>query len=273
MILPGLTTVTTRHLSVEETVNIVCEQGLKGIEWEGIKHVIPGDLNAAENARKLCEANEIVIPSYGSYYRVGMSEETGMPFSSVMETALVLGAPCIRVWAGERDYEESGTAYIGKVVCETLRIADLAGEQGLQLVFEFHGDSLTNTTENALRFAKKVEHPAVTFSWQPPHAVTQRECEESLTAMLPLLNTIHVFQWDMGTHAEEGYTRERYMEERIEWVRHPLSHGLERWRSYLKIADTTGRDHWALLEFSQGDSKVQLIEDAKILLEMLGQIQ
>lgn len=273
MIIPGLTTVTTRHLSVAETVDIACECGLQGIEWEGIKHVIPGDLKAAIDARKRCEAKQIAIPSYGSYYRVGVSEEAGMFFSSVIETAVALGAPCIRIWAGEQDLEKSNETYIGMVVSETLRIADMAAARGLQLVFEFHGDSLTNTTENALIFAKKVEHPAVTFSWQPPHAVSQRESEESLTAMLPLLNTVHVFQWDMGSYLDDGYTRERFMEERIEWVRHPLKQGMERWGSYLKIANTTGRDHWALLEFSKGDSREHLIEDAKTLKQLINMIQ
>ena len=272
MIFPGLTTVTTRHLSVAETVNIASENGLLGIEWEGMKHVVPGDLKAADEARQLCAESQIAIPSYGSYYRVGASEEKGMRFSSVIETAKTLGAPAIRIWAGEQDYDKSTPEYIGGIVRETLRIADLAAAEGLQLIFEFHGDSLTNTTEYTLEFAAKVAHPAITFSWQPPHAVTQQECEGSLTAMLPLLSTIHVFHWDMGSYLERGYTRERFMEERIHWERHPLREGSQRWKSYLRIANTTGKDHWALLEFSRDDSKEHLIEDAKCLRNLIGSI-
>jgi len=157
-------------------------------------------------------------------------------------------------------------------VDETLRIADLAADNGLQLIFEFHGDSLTNTTNYALEFEKKVEHPAVSFSWQPPRAVTQQECEQLLTAMLPLLSMIHVFQWDMGSSLEGGYTRKRFIEERIGWVRHPLKQGIERWKSYLEIANTTGKDHWALLEFTKDDSTEQLYEDANTLKELISSV-
>ena len=90
--------------------------------------------------------------------------------------------------------------------------------------------------------------------------------------MLPLLNTVHVFQWDMGNYVDTGYTRERFMAERIDWVRHPLKHGIDRWLSYLKVASKTGRDHWALIEFSKGDTREQLIEDSKTLLELIGSI-
>ena len=209
------------------------------------------------------------------------------------------------------------------------------GEQGIQLVFEFRCGSLTNTIDNALGFAKKVEHPAVmaiaksylqysverrrsrgsdqrkatpaglwcspglarqraypgyvslkqinpdgvasntprleitfgahsNFSWQPPHAVSQRECEASLTAKHPLLNTIHVSHWGMGGFADDGKTRERFMKERIVCARHPLSHGFERWKSYLRIANTTGRDHWALLKFSKGGRKNQLMKTREL---------
>lgn len=273
MIIPGLTTVTTRHLSVAETVNIASENGLQGIEWEGIKHVIPGELKAADEARRLCESKQIAIPSYGSYYRVGVSEAAGMPFTSVVETARALGAPAIRIWAGERDYDKSSSDSIESIINETLRIADLAAENGLKLIFEFHGDSLTNTTENAIKFSKRVAHQAVSFSWQPPHAVTQTECEQSLTALLPLLNTLHVFHWDMGDYPGRGYTRERFIEERVHWVRHPLREGTRRWQSYFEIAGATGKDHWALLEFVKDESKQQLKEDAATLKELIGMIQ
>ena len=272
MILPGLTTATTRHLSIEETVEVVCESGLQGIEWEANRHVIPGNLEAAEKARALCDSNKLVIPSYGSYYKAGISEESGMPFRTVLDTARALEAPCIRIWAGKQDYDKSNAAYIDRVVSDTLRIADLAAEKEKTLIFEFHSNSLTNTTEYALQFAKQVEHPAVTFSWQPIHTHTQEECERSLSDMLPLLNTVHVFHWNMGLYSNNGYTKEQFVKEGLKWVRHPLCNGSDRWYSYLRIANTTEKKHWALLEFTKDDSNEQLLKDAQTLKSLIEKI-
>jgi sugar phosphate isomerase/epimerase len=272
MIIPGLTTATTRHLSIEETVGIVCESGLQGIEWEANRHVTPGNLEAAEKARALCASNKLVIPSYGSYYKAGVSEESGMPFQSVLDTARALEAPSIRIWAGEQDYEKSDAAYIDIVVSDTLRIADMAAEKEKTLIFEFHSNTLTNTTDYALQFAIQVKHPAVTFSWQPIHTKTQEECENSLSKILPLLNTLHVFHWDMGPYSDRGYTKAQFIQEGLRWIRHPLNKGSDRWRSYLKIANTSTRTHWALLEFTKGDSSEQLCRDAETLRSLLGEI-
>jgi sugar phosphate isomerase/epimerase len=268
MIHPGLTTATTRDLSVEQTLSIACECGLEGIEWEAQKHVPPGDFKAADNARSLCAAEKIIIPSYGSYYTAGVSEEAGMQFSAVLDAARALDAPAIRIWAGDQDYDKSDPTHINDVVRDTLRIADMAAGKGIILIFEFHAHSLTNTAEFAMEFSRKVEHPAVTFSWQPIQAFSQEECKRSLSKML--LSTLHVFHWDMGPYPDRGYTRERFIEEGISWFRHPLEQAVERWRSYLELANTTRKDHWAFLEFTKDDSTDQLLEDAKTLKSLIG---
>jgi 3-dehydroshikimate dehydratase len=265
VIIPGVTSVTTRKLSIEETIDATCAGGLKGIEWEAIKHVRPGDFRAAELARNLCALHDLEIPSYGSYYRTGVSEDEGMPFSSVLETCKSLGAPMIRIWAGDTDYDPSDEAHIQAVVVDTLRIADLAGSSGIGLSFEFHGNTLTNTADFALRFAEQVQHPAVAFSWQPPHGVTPEAGNHSLEKMLPLLSTLHVFHWDMGPYAAKGYTPEQFQKEGLHWNRKPLEEGSNRWLNYLQTAARSGRDHWALLEFARDNSIEQHIKDARIL--------
>lgn len=252
-------------------MEIVCESGLQGIEWEANRHVTPGNLEAAEKARTLCARNGITIPSYGSYYKAGISEESGMPFRTVLDTARELEAPCIRIWAGEQDYDKSKKSYIETVVNDTLRIADMAAEKEMTLIFEFHSNSLTNTTDYTLLFANQVEHPAVTFSWQPIHTNTQEECENSLSKILPLLNTVHVFHWDMGPYSDLGYTSEQFINEGLHWIRHPLSRGIDRWRKYFEIANNTGRNHWALLEFTKDDSMKQLYQDATTLKTLLSE--
>ena len=272
MIVPGVTSVTTRHLSIEETIAATCAGGLKGIEWEGIQHVRPGDFQAAEKARTLCAAHGLEIPSYGSYYHAGISEDEGMAFSTVLETGKALGAPMIRVWAGNTDYDQSSATHIQRVVDDSLRMADRAASSNIGLSFEFHGNTLTNTTDFALQFAGQVQHPGIAFSWQPPHGVSLEAGNESLKQMLPQLSTLHVFHWDMGDYAAKGYTPEQYQAEGRHWQRHPLNDGAERWRTYLQTAAQTGENHWALIEFSRDNSVEQYIKDAKTLTSWIADL-
>jgi hypothetical protein len=48
------------------------------------------------------------IAAYGSYYRLGTGQ---LPFQSVLETAISLGAPTIRVWAGTVGSRDADSAF------------------------------------------------------------------------------------------------------------------------------------------------------------------
>lgn len=97
MITPGLVSVTFRKLDVASVVSLAAEAGLTSIEWGADVHVPVGDSGAAAVARKLCAEAGLEISSYGSYYRA--DTDVG-EFESVVTTAVALGAPSIRVWAG-----------------------------------------------------------------------------------------------------------------------------------------------------------------------------
>ena len=76
------------------------QAGLDGIEWGGDVHVPHGDLRRAREVRDMTRSEAIRIASYGSYYRVGDRAPTS--FEKVLDTAVELGAPLIRVWAGKQ---------------------------------------------------------------------------------------------------------------------------------------------------------------------------
>src|SRR5690625_3600330 len=96
----GLCSVTIRNLSVEEVIGLVTITGLDGIEWGGDVHVPPGNIEQASAVAKLTEENNLDVISYGSYYRVGESKNNKASFKQILETAVHLKAPAIRVWAG-----------------------------------------------------------------------------------------------------------------------------------------------------------------------------
>ncbi|MFZ2654423.1 MAG: TIM barrel protein [Victivallales bacterium] len=257
MIRPGICSLTLAKKNVSEVIAIAKSAGLDGIEWWGKDHVPHGDTAIAAKVRILTCSAGLEVSSYGSYYRAGVSESEGLDFSSVLDTAIALGAPTIRIWAGNRNYADADESFISQVISDAMRIADMAAKAGLTVTFEFHGGTLTDTSDNAIKFASMVEHPAVFFSWQPPHGFSTAHCLSGLEGLLPRLSTIHVFHWTLS--GEGGH------------VRHPLASGIDRWEKYVDAIRTTGLNHFALLEFVKDDSPEQVIKDAVTLRKLLCQ--
>ncbi len=88
--------------------------------------------------------------------------------------------------------------------------------------------------------------------------------------MRPRLSSLHVYHWTIGAY-EKNIVNEtvRPLVWPDDFNRHPLADGVDRWRSYLKEAQKTGKDHWALLEFVKDDDPKQVMEDAATLIALL----
>src|SRR5215207_8574190 len=98
--IPGLVSVTFRNLEPDRVVEVMRRAGLVTVEWGGDVHVPPGDLENARRVGKLTSNADLSVTAYGSYFRVG--DDDRARFGEVLETALELGAPAIRIWAGRR---------------------------------------------------------------------------------------------------------------------------------------------------------------------------
>ena len=92
--------------SVSEGIAIAKEAGLEGIEWWGNVHVPHGNTVVYAKVKALPQSPGLEVTYYGSYYRPGVSEAEGLSFSTVLDTAIALGAPTIRIWAGNRNYAD-----------------------------------------------------------------------------------------------------------------------------------------------------------------------
>lgn len=269
MIKAGICSVTLAKCSVEEVLGIAVQGGLQAIEWWGTGHVPHGDVACARRVRGLTADAGLKVSSYGSYYRVGVSEGAGLSFQSVLDTAVALGAPTIRVWAGDRDTGNADVSFIQKVVDDANRIAGLAAEQGISITFEFHGGTLTDRNETAIRFAAQVPHPNIFFSWQSPHGYTMEHCLEGLKGLLPRLSTVHVYHWTIGSYEQNTVNETiRPLKWPEDYFRHPLADGTERWKKYLAAVRSTGRDHFALLEFVKDDLPGNVLRDAATLKQL-----
>ena len=150
----GLVSVTFRQKSVEEIAALTAEAGLSGVEWGGDVHVPPGDREAARRAAQLTRQAGLEVLSYGSYYRC----QPGEDFTPVLESALALGAPRIRVWAGTKPWEEASPqereAQTAQMVGCVEELAGLALDYGVSLVMEEYDNELSPiaTMEGVRRF-------------------------------------------------------------------------------------------------------------------------
>jgi 3-dehydroshikimate dehydratase len=264
MLKSGLVSVTFRKLSVAEVAQWAYRASLSAIEWGGDVHVPHGDIEAARGARAETIERGLVVSSYGSYYRIGESEKQGLSFDAVLDTALELETEMVRVWAGSHDSQGYSAAEWSVAVEDARRICQLAAVAGVTIALEYHGKTITNTLDSTLRFLQDVSQANLKTYWQPRTGVSQEQNMAELTAVLPYLANVHVFQWTKG---EDGKT-----------LRHALSEGREEWAEYLKAVLEKGvrpreekgsEERYALLEFVKDDEPKQLFEDADVLTNLL----
>lgn len=243
MIKTGLTSVTFRQKSVEEILALAKEAGLTGVEWGGDIHVPAGAVDIArETGRKTREAGLEVL-SYGSYYR----GDPGESFTPILESALALGAPLIRIWAGRTPYESCPTGEWNRLTKCFQRAADAAQQAGIRLAFEYHRGTATQTITGALALLRDVDRANVGCYWQPNPDISQEERVKELEALAPFLANVHVFTWSKGN------------------IRHPLSQGEPQWKEYLAHLPQDHLPHCLILEFVQDDRVTAFREDAKTL--------
>lgn len=248
MIQPGLVSITFRALSPAQVVALVREAALRGIEWGGDIHVPHGNVARAREARELTLEAGLTVAAYGSYYRVGQSESAGLPFAHVLESAIELGAPTIRVWAGVTGSASAGPEVRARVAADLRRIAELAQAARITISLEYHNGTLTDTADSTRRLLEEVGHPNLFTYWQPPISQETAEGAADLRLLLPQVTNLHVYHWRPAST------------ERL-----PLAAGAERWRAFLDVARQSSVDRYAMLEFVEADAPANFLRDAATL--------
>ena len=233
---------------------MVAAAGLEGIEWGGDIHVPHGDRERAQEVGRLTRDAGLNVAAYGSYYKVGVSEAAGLRFEEVLATAVALGAPTIRVWAGDRGSGEASAESRSGVVRDCRRIADLAKVCGLSVSLEYHDGTLTDSSGSALALLQEIDRDNVQTYWQPPVGLSIHDRLAGLSHVLHYLSNIHVFHW-----VDRAGTIHR----------RPLSDGADEWARYFEAIGETGREHYAMIEFVRGDAPESFLEDAEALRSWL----
>ncbi|MEB3368934.1 sugar phosphate isomerase/epimerase family protein [Saccharopolyspora mangrovi] len=252
MIVPGLVSVTLRQCDIDEVVALAAECGLQAIHWGGDVHVPLGDHAAAERAQRRCAAEGIEVEAYGSYYRAGDTDPDS--FTAVLDTALALRAPRVRVWAGRRGSADCSPEDRTSVVDDLRRCADAAAARGLRIAVEYHPDTLTDELRSAQVLLRAADHEALESYWQPRANHPVADAVHEVAQLRPDLVGVHVFAWGPGGYHD----------------RLPLSDHQDLWRAAFAELARDQRERHALLEFVRDDSPDELREDAATLLSWLG---
>jgi sugar phosphate isomerase/epimerase len=247
MIYPGLVSVTFRGLPVEEVIDLAVKAELTSIEWGGDVHVPHGDLVTAKLVQHQTTQAGLRVNAYGSYYQVGSVDKNNIVFQDVIDTAQILGALTIRVWAGDISSQRSSISHLNGVIADSNRIAEMAALAGISISFEYHKNTLTDTNDSARKLLSSIAHPNIRAFWQPHNNTSAKYSLEGVSAILSKLSDIHVFFW------KDPKTR------------YPLSDGESIWLPVLELVNKTGRDHFASLEFVEGDSQENFLKDAEVL--------
>jgi sugar phosphate isomerase/epimerase len=248
----GMCSVTLRHLPVRRVVEVIASAGLACVEWGGDVHVPPGDVRTAKETRAVGLDGGVRVASYGSYFRPG--RDGADAFAAVLATAVELGAPRIRIWAGDVGSAAASTEQRHAVVAVTRAVAERASDVGIQLAFEYHGGTLTDTADSTVRLLDDVAHEGVRTYWQPPVDAADTDALASLERVLPWVAAVHVFSWWPGVQRLPLPARE------------PL------WRAVFGALGRTGRRYDALLEFVQGDDPAHVAADGEALVRLAGDV-
>ena len=251
MIETGLVSITFRQLNVEEVIRATVAAGLQGLEWGSDVHVPVGDLEHARRTRELTEAAGLKVFSYGSYYRAGENEDPAKAFAPVLETAVVLGAPIIRVWAGAKWSWKAGEAYWDKVVADSRIICDMAAEKNIKICYEYHGWTLTDNRVSAQDLIFSVGRDNAKLYWQPNFCLTGEDNRLALDMLMTMVENIHCFFWNARGE------------------RFPLEQGTECWKEFAQLIKADKRDHRIMVEFVCDGTPEQLVRDAEALRNIL----
>ncbi len=249
MLTPGLVSISFRSLSPQEICDLCVRSGLKAVEWGGDVHVPAGDIQTAEQVRRLSADSGLKIAAYGSYYRAGQPESD---FDSVLKTALVLGAPQIRIWAGTLASKDCSQAQRQAVVSSILACAHKAAAKNLKIVLEYHGNTLTDDRESVRLLLSETlsAGDSLRFYWQPRWDWSESERLASLEDLGDRLSSLHVFTWQH--HARQ-----------ID--RLALQAGEGMWQQVLHHPMVLKNAPYALLEFVTNDNPELLLRDAATL--------
>lgn len=240
----GMTSLTLGRFEPEIVAEYAAKAGLCGIEW-GVSDLHMPLLSHA-HANKIKKASEkygLEIFSLASYCEMKDREECG----DTVETAQMLGASVIRVWAGNTGAAHTSDEDYTLIVENTRYMVREAAKRGIQIGFEYHHGTLTDTADSAVRLASD---SGAGLYWQPDGEKTAEENIAEFEAVKPYsCGMLHVQNYT----PENGYGMLSDIADKLR-------------KYYIPVKDG---DFRLLIEFVKDGDPANLIKDAETLGEII----
>jgi len=242
----GLVSVTFRELQPPEIIRLAKEAGLHGIEWGGDYHCPPGKIDTTRKIASLMKESGLTTLSYGSYYKVKAESD----FNLVLNNAILLETGNIRVWAGDKGSAETDENERQHIVSDTQRIADMARVHNIDISFEYHSHTLTDTIDSTIRLLEEINRDNVYTYWQAPADSNPDDNIRDIKKLVDIkkLKNLHIQEWSNNE-------------------RQPLASVEDKWKKYISAASPS--DPALLLEFVKDDSSEQFLDDTRILKKLI----
>ena len=254
MLNSGLVSITFRQLTPAQIIDLVKKSGLNCIEWGGDIHAPHGDLKIARSLRQQCADANILLPTYGSYYRTNSNATENPAIHAVLDSAAELGVEQVRIWAGNEGTAQMTAKRRNEIVDRLRQDSEIATTYGLQLSLEYHANTLTDSDESVKQLMTELAKSQIKFYWQPAVGKNIQYHLDSLATVSSKLAHIHAFSWQ---RTATGVTRL------------PLETAANDWQLIIDQAAKIPGTHAVMLEFVKDDSIEQFMSDAKFLRKML----
>ena len=243
----GLVSVSFRKNSPEEILSAMKDADLSVIEWGGDIHAPSDDIQRLNGLSELQKKYGISCSSYGTYFRIGVSEKSEI--YAIIKAAGILGTDVIRLWAGNLSSKEVMGELKERFFLECRQLSEIARDNGVKFCLECHNHTYTDDKDAAYELINYVNSPYFKMYWQPNQFKTHDENIACAKLLSPYTANIHVFNW-------EGKNK------------YPLIEAKDIWRTYLSQFDT---DKTLLLEFMPDDSIYSLKKEADSLRIITGE--
>ncbi len=241
----GLVSISFRSLSPEQIVALCRDAGLSAIEWGSDVHAPYADTERLRHIVALQKESGISCSSYGTYFKLGVHDTDEL--HGYIAAAKILGTHILRLWCGDKNYEDMTAEQKDHLLTEAKKAAQIAEAESVVLCMECHNNTFTNCLKGALTLMEAVNSPALRMYWQPNQFRTDEVNFAYAKAIAPYTENIHVFQWK---------EKEKF----------PLADGMAIWEKYLSCFDGSQA---LLLEFMPDNKPESLKKEAETLHKLM----
>jgi len=179
---PGLCTITCKDKSIFQTIDIAKQIGAEGIEiWAKPPHIqYPLNKNELLKIKDYALLKKIEICALGSYFNAGCDvyiNETKITFDQMIQGAELLGTNLIRIWAGEKNYEDYSEEEIDNIIENINHTAKTAQKSSITIVIERHSKTITNQWDNIKDIFNRIKSDNVFLNYQIPRPASKQDYE------------------------------------------------------------------------------------------------